>query len=442
MATAELAGHIRRTDPRLLLTADPTGLAAAPAAVELVAAADLRPPITVAVLQDAAGRLLMAPLVVTGTELRRARPGDGAAVELLRLIADGGPVSASFTVHRVGAVTQPAPAERSLDAERDDELVVVGDDPGEEVVIRWHAHPAAFAARPGEVSQHLVEVGFARMPQPYGALVWERSDGAAAAVGTAESFLPGARGGWDWYLLLAQGHLAGRVDPAAATVPATELGRLLAHLHAALATPSSVLPEPVSFAGAEAVAGWRQAAAELFAEAVVLTSGEQGERLRARKDAVRRVLSTLGEVERTPVMLVHGDLRLSHVLQWDGGYAVSGLNRPVSYGFDAGRPQPAARDVAALLRSMDHVGRVAARRSDPPVEDRLDTWLRWSRTAFLGAYLGELSAAGGREVFDDRLLLAFEVERECREFLYAARELPRWGHVAGGGLDFLLPDPG
>lgn len=438
MATAELAGHIGRTDPRLLLTADPTGLAATPAAVELVAAADLRPPITVAVLQDAAGRLLMAPLVVTGTGLRRARPCDGAAVELLRLIADGGPVSAPFTVQRVGAVAEPSPVERSLDAERDDELVVVGD----EVVIRWHAHPAAFAARPGEVAQHLVEVGFARMPQPYGALVWERSDGAAAAVGTAESFLPGARGGWDWYLLLAQGHLAGRVDPAAATVPAAELGRLLAHLHAALATPSSVLPEPVSAAGADAVAGWRHAAAELFAEAVVLTSGEQGERLRARKDAVRRVLSTLGEVERTPVMLVHGDLRLSHVLQWDGGYAVSGLNRPVSYGLDAGRPQPAARDVAALLRSMDHVGRVAARRSDPPAEDRLDTWLRWSRTAFLGAYLGELSAAGAREVFDDRLLLAFEVERECREFLYAARELPRWGHVAGGGLDFLLPEPG
>ena len=59
-----------------------------------------------------------------------------------------------------------------------------------------------------------------------------------------------------------------------------------------------------------------------------------------------------------------------------------------------------------------------------------------SRSAdeLLYAYQRILKADGLSEIFDQRLLRAFEVEQECRELLYAARFLPRWRYAPMGVL--------
>jgi predicted trehalose synthase len=91
------------------------------------------------------------------------------------------------------------------------------------------------------------------------------------------------------------------------------------------------------------------------------------------------------------------------------------------------------RDVASMLRSLDHVGRSAGRRAverhggrvaSPGLD--LTEWLRRSRERFLGAYRAGLRASGAPIVVDPTLLRAFELDKECREFIYAATYLPSW----------------
>jgi maltokinase len=50
-----------------------------------------------------------------------------------------------------------------------------------------------------------------------------------------------------------------------------------------------------------------------------------------------------------------------------------------------------------------------------------------------------LTAAGKRDLFDDRLLTALEAERVCRELLYAAGTLPRWMYAPLGTLRRMIP---
>jgi predicted trehalose synthase len=58
----------------------------------------------------------------------------------------------------------------------------------------------------------------------------------------------------------------------------------------------------------------------------------------------------------------------------------------------------------------------------------VDRWIAAAREAFLGGY--------GR--LDQPLLGAFEVEKECYEFTYAATYLPQWAYVAEGGMRWLM----
>ena len=85
------------------------------------------------------------------------------------------------------------------------------------------------------------------------------------------------------------------------------------------------------------------------------------------------------------------------------------------------------RDVASMLRSLDHVGRSARRRAierngGPVASPGLDleAWLRRSRERFVDAYRAGLREAGAPIEFDAGLLRAFEVDKECYEFIYAA----------------------
>ena len=98
-----------------------------------------------------------------------------------------------------------------------------------------------------------------------------------------------------------------------------------------------------------------------------------------------------------------------------------------------------------MLRSLDHVGRSAGRRAiernggplAAPGLD-LDGWLQRSRERFLEAYRAGLREAGSPIVVDPELVRAFEIEKECYEFIYASTYLPSWLWAPTEGIRILL----
>ena len=64
-------------------------------------------------------------------------------------------------------------------------------------------------------------------------------------------------------------------------------------------------------------------------------------------------------------MRIHGDLRLGRLLVADDGYRVVDFEGdPLRSLDERRRPDSPARDVASVLRSLDHVARDARRRAD------------------------------------------------------------------------------
>jgi maltokinase len=155
------------------------------------------------------------------------------------------------------------------------------------------------------------------------------------------------------------------------------------------------------------------------------------------------VESGLAGAGGTLLTRVHGDLHVGQVLRWDGGYAVSDFDgNPVLPAAERDLPQPPARDVAGMLRAIDHVGRIVDRRTEHTEADRVRTWAASARQDFLAVYRTTTQGCGHGGLLDDGLLPAFEVEQECRELVYAARHLPQWTYVPDAALVDLLPPQG
>jgi len=175
-----------------------------------------------------------------------------------------------------------------------------------------------------------------------------------------------------------------------------------------------------------------------LAEALDLTDGPDGAWLASREDVLRSELEPLKAGVTGPSIRIHGDLHVGQILQWRDGYAVIAFdgNPTVS---DAAARQPAARDVAQLSTSLEHVAQVAIkRRGTPP--DRAAAWAAESRAALLASYRRRLADKGRPDLLDETLLRPFEVEQECRELIYAARHLPRWRYAPMGVLRTWYPE--
>ena len=167
--------------------------------------------------------------------------------------------------------------------------------------------------------------------------------------------------------------------------------------------------------------------------------GDEGERLQALAPAARRALAAIA-VQGTPVQPIHGDLHVGQILRWAGGYAVNDFdgNPVLPSRCDRLTNQPVARDVAGMLQSLDHVGRVAVRHAPDADADVVETWIHEARQRFLETYRRLLHDHEREELLDERLLVPFAVEQECREYVYAARHLPRWLYVPDAALPALL----
>ena len=369
-----------------------------------------------------AGELLASAVVGEGDGFRRAGVGDGVAETLVSLVAADRD-AASFSFRRLGEVGGWT-GERAIDVDQSNESVVVGD----RAVVKRSVWMAADNRRPIVLPSHLRAAGFTEMPAPLGYAVW-RHDGGLAPVASVAGYLAEARDGWEWY-----GDLAARsVDDATvdAVEPAAALGALTARLHLALATPTEVLTAPSAVANEEDVAGWRGKAERDLDTALVSIDGDEGRRLHEQEGAIRAALSRL-PIRATTTIPIHGDLHVGQFLRWREGLAVSDLDGdPLGRGGFTG---PAAKDVASLIQSLDHVGRIVEQRRDLSMAD----WIEDAVRACVRAYRAELQDAGAAPLFDEELLAPFRIAQELHEFVYAATYLPGWRSVPDRSLAALL----
>ncbi len=371
---------------------------------------------------EVASGLLVSAVVEDGGGLRRAHASDGVMEELLARTAMGYERN-GFAFRRLGSIGSWS-GERPIEVDQSNESVVVGD----AAVVKRFVWTVPGNERSMLLPAHLVATGFDEMPAPLGNAGWHHPDGIAPLASIA-SYLPGARDGWDWYLELLERSLEDRSLDAVG--PAAALGAITARLHAALATPTDILPAPSAAAGGDIVAGWRRSAIADLDAAITSIDGDEGDRLRERAAAVREELTELRTSETISIP-IHGDLHVGQFLRWRDGLAVSDLDGdPLGPGTLRGSP---AKDVASLLQSLDHVGRIVERRRGGSAAD----WIREASDACLESYRGELAVLGAPSLFDERLMRPFRVAQELHEFVYAVRYLPNWRYVPDRALAAIL----
>ena len=403
------------------------------------------------IVQDADGDRWTVPMRVEGGSLRRAVAGDGVAESLLAAMAQVGPARAARRRVDTGRVGGSGPfvvdswdavavtGERPVTVDQTNESVVVG----ERAMVKWSValpRPGVRGAQPAaERLSVLRATGFPGTPRPWGRLSYvdHADDSATLLLATVAEFLPGAEDGWDWAVEDVRRLARGEISMEDATAPAWRLGELTARLHVALAT-AGVAP-----ADDRTTARWTARAYDDLDAAVQLVDGPEGTRLRARAGRIAVSFGSFRECVGTPLIAVHGDLHVGQVLRHGDpvDYAVTDFDgNPVLAPGDRSDPQPAAVDVAGLLASLDHVGRVVVKRTEGVDAGAVRAWIDAAQSAFLDSYRSTLASLGSQELLDQRLLVPLRLQQECREYLYAVHHLPHWRYVPDAALLDLLPD--
>jgi len=296
------------------------------------------------------------------------------------------------------------------------------------------------------------EAGFAGVPRLAGWAEVVTRESGAATVAMLQAFVADAEDAYEKIAEFLAGLVAepGEVSIEWATEVAADLGTLAAGMHAALATPPPDAPELAPReASREELRAWRlDAHRQLNAAlpAVAAVDREAAKELERAASAIAARVSRFEAVATTPtVMRIHADLHLGQILVSEDGYRIIDFEgeplRPIE---ERRRPDSPLRDVASLLRSLDHVGRSARRRAERrsgPIERPgldVDAWIERARERFLAAYVAGLRQTDAPITVDLDLLDAFEVAKECYEFGYAATVLPSWLWAPREGMRWLL----
>lgn len=267
------------------------------------------------------------------------------------------------------------------------------------------------------VIERLAARAFEHMPRFLGAV---EHDGQVVAV--VSELVDGATDGWQWYVDDVLAWIDGALPLEHLGQTAARMGTITAALHTAL------VDETAQLGSLDAL---RRRIAQRREVAVAQTTGDAGIRLRARLQQVDRALNQLDSIGDVAVQRVHGDLHAGQFLRSGDRLLVTDFDGdPMTASADRIEVQPVERDVAALLQSIDHVGRVAARRRPGAAVD-----------AFIAPAIQAATVAYRRDhALDERLVLPLRVAQELHEYAYAATRLPVWGYVPDQAMVALFPD--
>jgi maltose alpha-D-glucosyltransferase/alpha-amylase len=399
---------------------------------------------------------------LTGRPLRVAAAGDGAWGALVAAMSEGRTIPAlrpdsdpgsaptaalvgrpaSGMVGGAWAFGERALAERALGADQSNTSVVLG----EAVLLK-----AFRRLQPGlnpelELGAYLSEeAGFAAVAPLAGFAELVSARHGTETVAVAQAYI---NDGEDAYESIAEALTTwilapGDVSVEFATEVAADLGTLTAGLHGALAGARGVPDlEPRDASRAELKA-WSRAARRGLAGATEAVTGEAATVLRDLSPRIAEAFEAFEASATLPLLTrIHADYHLGQVLISDDGYRIIDFEGDPLRTIEERRALDSPlRDVASMLRSLDHVGRSAGRRAvarnGGPVESSgldLPAWLRRSRERFLASYRAGIRESRAPIILDPTLLRAFELDKECREFIYAATYLPSWLWAPTEGL--------
>lgn len=397
----------------------------------------------VAVAMDDAGRYAAFPLIERDPGWQLSAAGDGttsAILEGLRAI-DGAQLHHSpggFAFQLLAELPAAPSSERGPGTDQTNHSVVVGD----AVIVKWHTAAGPDSSRSTILRRHLAANGFAGVAPLVCVLTWHGSGKDELVVADIDGYLPGAVDGWD----LAIAALIERVEAGHSTVPLADglggvLGALTAGMHAAAAQPSALIPESRATTRRAENRTWRAEARLALDEAIAVDAPDR-DVVKQYASALEASMDLLWAVERTTLIPIHGDLHLGQVVGWDGGMAVIDFDGPPASRMSNGAGlEPAARDVAQMLCSLDQLAVVVERRTGGRATPALQRWTRTANHDFLAAYRAALSAKDALGVLDERLLTPFIAEQYCRELIYAAQVLPRWRYAPLGAMTWRYPEP-
>lgn len=261
--------------------------------------------------------------------------------------------------------------------------------------------------------------------------------GGSTAVATVHDFAGGRVGAWERLLELAiAGGLGGPHADRLLAVGAA-LGGATARMHEALASA----PDDPAFAPVRATpADLRSIAAGLADHARQVLGGRAA-------PLVARFEPLPLECAEVPLVRVHGDYHLGQVLlaadpgrEADAPLVIDFEGEPSRPLADRRRRQPAAKDVAGMLRSFDYLLRSAAAAGGPAwrAED-----LRRLEGVFLEAYRGVVADVRGGWWPPDpacgaRLLEAYTIDKAIYELDYERHNRPDWVSVPEAAVELLL----
>ena len=404
--------------------------------------------------------------------MRPAADGDGTWRALLAAIADArtiaaipsdpdpadgrvGPVRAALVCRPADALDALVPEgralvstlpERPLGADQSNTSVVVGD----RLLIKTYRRLETGLNPELELVAFLTEVaGFPAVPPLAGYAEVVSASFGASTVAVVQAFVADGADAFEIIAGQLTGWLTapGEVSVEFATEVAADLGALTAGMHAALGEARGVAEFEPRMATRDELRAWGRTAQRQLVRALDVTPGASGRVLRELAPAIAAEL-TVFEALATPPLLsrVHGDYHLGQVLIADDGYRVVDFEGEPSRSLEERRAHGSPlRDVASMLRSLDHVARSAQRRAaartEAPTTSQgldLDGWLRRAHARFLEAYVAGLREAGSPLELDPTLLRAFEIEKETYEFIYASTYLPDWLYAPTEGMRWLF----
>lgn len=322
--------------------------------------------------------------------------------------------------------------ERPIIVDQTHHSVVVDD----AVIVKWLVPSAPPPHQGLETLAHLAAVGFDAVPQLLGA---EFDDGRLVAMAT--TYVPDARDGWDWFVDQLTDVADGISQRTTVVTDAERIGELAARLHLALATPSDLRRGPIVVGNARSERIRCEALLVEALDAVEVSGVDDDMRatLHACRPAIAATIAAMPDGE-TPVVSIHGDLHVGQILQCGSRLVVVDFDgSPLLDPTSRAALRPLAVDVASLVQSIDHAGRIAQRRR-PEQHESLDELTADAVIATLAAYRAMLGSYGHDQWLDARLLAGLRAAQELHEIVYAVRYLPHWTYAPAGALRAMFPN--